>query len=188
MKVLVLHGAYGAPETNWFPWLSDRLTKSGHDVSIPKLPTPEGQSLEAWLDVIDESLDWPPPETVLVGHSLGAALALRLAERAEAPYAAAFLAAGFFGPLDLPDYDPINASFFEGGIDWSRAKRGAGSWQSYAGDNDPYVPTERSANIVEHVGGTLTIIEAGGHLNRETGFVQFARLADDIESFALAVK
>ena len=47
MNVLILHGAYGAPDTNWFPWLSDHLMRSGHDVSVPKLPTPEGQSLQA---------------------------------------------------------------------------------------------------------------------------------------------
>ena len=121
-----------------------------------------------------------------MGHSLGAALALRLAERTEAPYAAAFLAAGFFGRLGLPDYDPINASFFEDGIDWARARRGADLWRSYAGDDDPYVPTNRSAEIAERVGGTMTIIEGGGHLNRETDFVEFAQLASDIESFAAA--
>lgn len=180
MKILILHGAHGAPETNWFPWLRDQLETSGQEVSTPRFPTPDGQSLETWLGVLNDANDQAPSDTVLVGHSLGVALALRLAERTDEPYAAAFLAAGFFGELGLPDYDPINASFFEGGIDWDRVRRGANRWHAYAGDDDPYVPVARSEEIAGHTGGSLTIIEGGGHLNQETGFVEFPRLLDDL--------
>ncbi len=56
--------------------------------------------------------------TLLVGHSLGSAFALRLVERAAQPFAGLFLAAGFVGALGLPDYDPINRSFFVEPLAW----------------------------------------------------------------------
>ena len=113
LRVIVLHGAHGAPDTNWFPWLHGTLDAEGIEVLRPRFPTPEGQSLEAWLDTYDRAVEpLAPSPTILVGHSLGAALALRVVERAVAPFDGLFLAAGFVGALGLPDYDTINRSFF----------------------------------------------------------------------------
>jgi uncharacterized protein len=60
----------------------------------------------------------PIAPTVFVGHSLGAAFALRLVERSVEPIAGLFLAVAFVGALGLPDCDQINASFFATQFDW----------------------------------------------------------------------
>ena len=110
--MIVLHGAHGGPDTNWFPWLQAVLNADGIEVLRPRFPTPQGQSLEAWLHAYDVALESSPlAPTILVGHSLGAAMALRLVERASEPFEGLFLAAGFIGALGLPDYDTINQSF-----------------------------------------------------------------------------
>lgn len=106
LRVIVLHGAHGGPDTNWFPWLHGELAAQGIEVLRPRFPTPEGQPLEAWLAAYDRAVaPLPAASTVLIGHSLGAAFALRLAERAAAPFAGLFLAAGFIGALGLPGSD-----------------------------------------------------------------------------------
>jgi len=43
----------------------------------------------------------------MVGHSLGAAFALRLVERAAKLFEGLLLASAFVGALGLPDYDTI---------------------------------------------------------------------------------
>lgn len=53
-KIFLLHGSYGSPEGNWFPWLKKELEKLDCTVLIPKFPTPENQSLETWLAVFKE--------------------------------------------------------------------------------------------------------------------------------------
>ena len=150
----------------------------------PRLPTPDGQSLPAWLDAYDLALgSLPPAPTVLVGHSLGAAFALRLVERAVEPVAGLFLAAGFVGALGLPDYDTINRSFFAAPFDWAaiRERKGRGA-RCWAGEDDPYVPLSRSQEVATCLGAPLEIVPGGGHLNGETGFTTFPRMREAILS------
>jgi predicted alpha/beta hydrolase family esterase len=182
LRVIVLHGAHGGPDTNWFPWLHAALNAEGIEVVRPQFPTPEGQSLEAWLRAYDlavESLSLAP--TILVGHSLGAALALRLVERAVEPVDGLFLAAPFIGALGLPDYDTINASFFAGSFDWAGIReRKGGTCRCWASDNDPYVPLSRSQEVADCLNTPLEIVPGAGHLNSETGFNAFPQLRDAI--------
>lgn len=183
-RVIIIHGAHGGPETNWFPWLHMTLEAEGIEVVRPRLPTPEGQSLSAWLDAYDlavKSLPFAP--TVLVGHSLGAAFALRLIERAVEPAAGLFLAAGFVGALGLSNYDTINHSFFAAPFDWPAIRERRGRvFRCWAGENDPYVPLSRSQDIATCLEAPLEILSGGGHLNSETGFTTFPQMRDAILS------
>jgi len=182
LRAIVLHGAHGGPDTNWFPWLHAELERSGIEVVRPRFPTPQGQSLEAWFEAYDRTVALlPPAPTILVGHSLGAAMALRLAERGPEPFSGLFLAAGFIGALGLPDYDPINASFFAKPFGWTRIRERKGSaCRTWAGDDDPYVPLSRSQELADHLGAPLEVVPGGGHLNGETGFTSFPQVRDAI--------
>jgi predicted alpha/beta hydrolase family esterase len=183
-RVVVLHGAHGAPDTNWFAWLHTTLDAEGIEVVRPRFPTPEGQSLSAWLGAYDlavKSLPFAP--TVLVGHSLGAAFALRLVERGDEPVAGLFLAAGFVGALGLPDYDTINRSFFAAPFDWAAIRERKGRVvRCWAGENDPYVPLSRSEDMATCLEAPLEVVSGGGHLNSETGFTTFPQMRDAILS------
>ncbi len=186
LRVVILHGAYGRPDSNWFPWMAERVQAAGHEALLPRFPTPQGQSPEAWLDAYDRQVDdaVPRSRTVLVAHSLGAAFALRLAARAGAvdAYRGAFFASGFWGALGLPDYDPINASFFVP-LDWEAVRAGCGAGIAcYAGDDDPYVPLQFSRKIAERLGAPLRIVPGGKHLNAETGMTTFPELAADFDA------
>ena len=68
MNVIIVHGSFGSPEENWFPWLKEELEKFGVKVLVPKFPTPEGQSLENWLKAFEECRQHLNEETILVGH------------------------------------------------------------------------------------------------------------------------
>lgn len=90
-NIFIIHGTGGSPEGNWFPWLSKELNKLGHEAYVPKFPTPEGQSLESWLKVFEDYKKYINEETILVGHSLGAAFLLSLLEHLDQPVKASFL-------------------------------------------------------------------------------------------------
>ena len=52
-NVFIFHGVGGHPEENWFPWLSKKLEALGCKVFIPQFPTPENQTLDNWLKILD---------------------------------------------------------------------------------------------------------------------------------------
>lgn len=84
MKIVLIHGYKATSNSNFFPWLKEELRKLGHDVFAPDLPNPETPDPEEWTKALVESVGPIDDETIVVGHSLGAAAALRFLEAAEA--------------------------------------------------------------------------------------------------------
>ena len=37
-RVVIIHGSYGKPEENWFPWLAEEVRKLGHSATVPTFP------------------------------------------------------------------------------------------------------------------------------------------------------
>ena len=84
MKIVLIHGYKSSPQGNFFPWLKDELRKKGHDVVVPELPHPDEPDAEEWTKVLVDEVGPIDNETIILGHSLGGALALRFLEAAEA--------------------------------------------------------------------------------------------------------
>src|SRR5713226_1018540 len=78
--VVIIHGSYGRPTENWFPWLAEQVQSYGHVVTIPALPTPAGQNIDAWKQAFREQVGALTPNMLLVGHSMGDRFTLRLLE------------------------------------------------------------------------------------------------------------
>ncbi len=177
--LFLIHGTYGNPQENWFPWLKAQAEKMGISVSAPRFPTPEGQNLSHWQEVFDrESQNIPPENLILICHSIGAAFALRQAENSPAAFRALILAAPFVDPLGLPDFDDLNVSFIAAPFNWAAIRQNADVIACFAGDNDPYVPQSFSKKVADHAGASLALIPQGGHLNKAAGFTQFSDLWD----------
>jgi len=48
-NIFIIHGSYGYPEENWFPWLKKELKKLGDRVFVPQFPIPkEKRRNQAW--------------------------------------------------------------------------------------------------------------------------------------------
>jgi len=183
MKVIIIHGAYGNPEENWFPWLKKELEKLGIEVFVPRFPTPENQILENWQNVFKDYEQHMGEDTIVVGHSLGPAFLLDVLEKHKAK--AAFFVAGFTGLFTGkyadPAFDEINKTFTERTFDWEAIKNNCKKFFVYQSDNDPYVPPEKGEDLAKNLGVELNVVQNAGHFNKDAGYTKFEQLLKDLK-------
>lgn len=182
VKVVIIHGSYGTPEENWFPWLADMVEKKGYEAIRPKLPTPENQNLDNWRKEFKKQVGELDEDMILVGHSLAPGFILNLLEESSNKVFATFMVSCFLGKLGLEDFDPINSTFVCKDFDWEKIKENAGEIYIYNSDNDPYVPLEKGQQIADNLGVKLNVIKNGGHINKGAGFEEFPQLFNDISN------
>ena len=84
MRIILIPGYKATPASGFFPWLYEELRKAGHEVLVVNLPEVEAPDRDAWTKALLEQVGAVDDETVIVGHSLGGAAALRFLEAAEA--------------------------------------------------------------------------------------------------------
>ncbi|GHU07281.1 hypothetical protein FACS189431_1570 [Alphaproteobacteria bacterium] len=182
-KFVILHGTYGNPKENWFPWLKEKLESLGHEVVAPKLPTPRNQSVENWDEALQKQAPWTfGKNTVLIGHSLGATYMLNILNRDRPEsVSASFFVSGFLHDLGDDHFDKLNHSFTHQDFDFEKIKKYAGEVFVIAGDNDPYVPMIETEELASRLSVEPMIIKGGGHLNAEAGYIEFSELLEKIE-------
>src|SRR3989338_7043146 len=91
---VILHGFRSWPFFPRWRWLKKELEKNGHSVIIPRLPHTYFPSEEAQVSAALNAASYDE-NTVLVGHSLGAVVALKVLEKLKSPIARLVTIGGF---------------------------------------------------------------------------------------------
>ncbi|MCK5476385.1 MAG: serine hydrolase family protein [Candidatus Aenigmarchaeota archaeon] len=180
-KIFLIHGAFGNPEENWFPWLKQKLEELNHEVIVPKFPTPENQSLENWNKIFAEYKNKIDENSIFVGHSLAPAFLLSILECINQPIKGAFFISGFSTLLGNETFDSINKTFVDKEFDWSKIKQNCKQFFIYHSDNDPYVPIECANELADKLDVKPKIIKNAGHFNEKAGYIKFEELFNDIK-------
>lgn len=183
MSFFIIHGMYGHPQENWFPWLKKELESIARECIAPKFPTPFDQSLESWLRTIAKYEDKINQDTIMIGHSLGAAFILNYLERTKKKIKAAFLVAGYH-KLIVNEFKELNKTFVGKRFDWEEIKHNCNKFFIFASDNDPYIPLEINKEMAKVLDAELVVIHNGGHLNKKAGFDKFPLLLDYIQKIS----
>lgn len=181
MHAFIIHGAYGNPDENWFPWLAKALEQLGYTVMSPHFPTPENQTLGNWLALFKPYLSLFEEDTIVIGHSLGPAFLMSVLEQVTKPIRAAYFIAGFTGKLGNPDFDTINDSFVNKSFDWTTIKNNCKHFTLFHADNDPYVPLAKAQALATKLDTTVTIVNGAGHFNTAAGYTTFPQLLEAIK-------
>ncbi len=177
MNVMIIHGAYGYPEENWFAWLKQELHRLGIDCQVPPLPTPHGQDLKKWLAIMDSySNHFIHDKTVLIGHSLGAACILRWLERHACQLSAVILVGAFINSVGNEKFDSINQSFFTAPFAWQQIRKCTQAFVCYYGTQDPYVTRNEFDLIANQLRAKKIIISNAAHFNIASGYSRFPHL------------
>ncbi|MCT4552131.1 MAG: alpha/beta hydrolase [Alphaproteobacteria bacterium] len=181
MKVVIIHGTYGSPEGNWFPWLKGKLEELGHEVYVPSFPTPENQSPENWCNVLIKEVPFIfDDDTVLIGHSLGANYLLHILDmERKVKIKKAIFVSVFNSELGNEEYDNLNRPFIKD-FNWENIKNNTNEITIYHSDDDPFIPLSEAEGIYSKLGGKFKLIKNGGHLNKAAGFTKFDELLKEV--------
>lgn len=192
MRFFIIHGAEGHPEENWFPWLKKELERLGHEVIVPRFPTPENQTLESWEAVFakyekEPGRGWGPeigtgePETIFIGHSLGVPFLLTVLEKRKAK--AAFFVSGFTGRVDNR-YNDGMTTFTYKEFDWKAIRKNCGRFYVFHSDNDPYIPVDKARELAGRLDAELVLVRGAGHFNASAGYTKFPELLERLKRMA----
>lgn len=180
MTVLILHGIGGYAGIHWQQWLHDELIKLGHKVIMPNLPDAERPDRDVWFAMVKKLLNEVElGDLIIVGHSLGVVTALDFLESISTPIKSLISVAGFYEDYGLE----LNSYFMnKKSLDIKFARTKVGSSYVIYGDDDPYVPQDTLSNLTEALEAEEYIVEGGGHLNIERGFIELPLVLDSIKN------
>ena len=172
-NALILHGAGNNSSGNWFPWLKLELEKKGYKVWSPDLPNSDIPVESQWLNVIFKNKQWVfDRDSVLIGHSSGATLILRILEKLPegAKIKKAILVAGPIDKGTIKKFWPYKEDLTKDPFSWQKIKSACQEFILIYSDNDPYDCGIRHGKVIaERVNGSLILKTGQGHFNLEVG-------------------
>jgi uncharacterized protein len=175
---IILHGTLGSPDGNWFTWLKSELENKGLQLWLPQLPHAEQPSLNEWYKFIQKECPFAiNEETLIVGHSSGAILALIIAQN-NTKKVGAIVDVSVFHDNSLR-WEPNN-KLFDRQFDWGAIRQGANNLLFIHSDNDPYVPLNQAQFVANNCQAELVMIPGQGHFNLEKSedYRQFPQLLE----------
>lgn len=163
-SVLILHAWHNYPSDHWYPWLSTQLSTKGYSVSIPELPTMNTDlpDLHAQLPIASAFLK---KDTIVIGHSLGSLLAMRLAERYS--FAKMILVAGW----DFNELTAEHRLFWKQPIDHAAIKKHVHDIYCVTSDNDPYITAITVEDMSKRLDAKYVLVKGAGHFTKEYGVI-----------------
>ncbi|TNH30746.1 alpha/beta fold hydrolase [Micromonospora orduensis] len=154
---IIFHGTGGNPDVCWYRWLAGRLEARGYAVEVPHHPGINNEPIATFLPKVLNAHSFDG-DTVLVGHSGGAALLLALLEHVGVTVAQAILVAGYCTRPNTSEEPVLQESY-----DWAAIRSHVRDISFINSREDPYGCDERQGRAMfERLGGTQ-IVRDDGH-------------------------
>ncbi|PIY69212.1 hypothetical protein COY90_01975 [Candidatus Roizmanbacteria bacterium CG_4_10_14_0_8_um_filter_39_9] len=185
--IFIIHGSYGNPQENWFPWLKAELEKQGESVTVPrfKIPTNDqmGHSLDDWLNEFDKYKTLVNDKTIFVAHSRGCSFTFQLLPKLGVRIDSLFLVGPFvdydqWRPDIYSEYDSFQAKPYL----WKRLRQLVRHVEVFQSTDD-VIPVSEGQFIADWLKAEIHIFKNAGHFNVATypKFTQFPELLDRVK-------
>lgn len=171
---IIIHGSFGSPKCNWFPWLKNELEEKGNIVDVPQMLTGvEVQDFDSWSMIL-KKLDIDE-NTIIIAHSIACVFICKYLIVNEIKVKKLIFVSGFNDYLGINlDIDTVNVPMY---IDnYYDVKKYCNNIICYYSDNDPYVEYKVEKEFADNVATKQYVIHNGGHLNEESGYLQFKEI------------
>lgn len=180
--VVIIHGSFGNPYENWFPWLYKKLSDEGKNVLVPDFPTPSSQNLDSWMKVMNAYIDLIDENTIFIAHSIAPAFVVDFLIKNKKSVKGLVAIAPFYGLINIQEFDEINSTFFEKDISLNDVTNYTSFIHCFYSDDDPYVPIALSETFVKETNASSVIIPKGKHLNASSGYSEFQEIINVIHA------
>ncbi len=173
---IIVHGSYGSPFENWFPWLYNELSDKSKEVLAPQFPCgAELQNYSNWKRVMDAYRPFIGENTTLIGHSLAPAFIVDYLIDNNLKVDKLVFAAPFYGEINIPEFDHVNKPFFIHD-DLSKVEQLSNKRICFVSQNDPYVPNDLSLSFSKQINAEVIMVPNAGHFNKAAGYTNFWQL------------
>ncbi len=175
---LIIHGSFGSPFVNWFPYLRKEIENRNLVVYTPDFPTGVGfQSYENWSKLLKTYLEANiiNENTIIFAHSIAPAFICKFLVENKIKVKRLVFVCGFNNYLGIDkDYDAVNESMYFNNL--ADIKNYCDDIVCFYSENDPYVKYEAEKEFADTITENQVIILDGGHLNSESGYTEFTEL------------
>lgn len=169
---IIIHGSYGSPFENWFPWLYQQLENKGFKVLVPQMPCGDNQNYDNWSKVLNSYKNFINENTTFICHSLAPAFIINYLIDKKLKIKKAVLVAPFYQKLGNEDFDKVNISFFIK-KDFAKISNFIKERYCIISRNDPYVPNIASIDFANMINAKIVEIDNAGHFNSKSGYTKF---------------
>ena len=177
---LLLHGSFGSPFVNWFPWLRQEIEKRELVVYTPDFPTGVGyQNYNNWSNLLDSyvSAGLINENTVVFAHSIAPVFISHFLVEHNIKVNKLVFVCGFNNYIsNVEEYDTVNKTMYFDNLE--AIKNYAKEIICIYSNNDPYVKYDLEKEFADKVSTKQVIIENGGHLTTEFGYTEFPELLE----------
>ena len=175
---LIVHGSFGSPFSNWFPYLRKEIEKRNLEVYTPDFPTGVGyQNYNNWSRRLKCYFDFGilNENTTIFDHSIAPIFLCKFLVENKIHVKKLVFVCGFNNYLGIDeDYDAVNESMYFNNL--ADIKKYCNDIICLYSDNDPYVKYEAEKEFADTITANQVMISSGGHLNSESGYTEFPQL------------
>lgn len=175
---LLIHGSFGSPFVNWFPYLRKELENKEKIVYTPDFPTGVGyQTYENWEKLLKCYVDFGilNENTIIFAHSIAPIFICKFLVKNKITVKRLVFVCGFNNYLGIDEeYDAVNKSMYFNNL--KDIKEYCKDIVCFYTKNDPYVKYEKEKEFADTIADKQVIIEDGGHLNTDSGYQEFKDL------------
>lgn len=176
---LLVHGSFGSPFVNWFPYLRKEIENRNLEVYTPDFPTGVGyQNYENWSKLLKTYVDAGivNENTVIFAHSIAPIFVCKFLVKNKIKVKRLVFVCGCNHYLGISDeaYNIVNKSMFFDNL--KDIKNYCDDIVCFYSDNDPYFPYDYEKEFADTITENQIMIPGGGHLNSESGYTEFPEL------------
>ena len=176
----LIHGSFGSPFVNFIPWLRGKIEELGKEVYTPDFPTGVMyQNYENWSRVLNSYVEAGliGEDTVIFAHSIAPVFICKFLCEYKISVKRLIFVCGFNDYFNInEEYDTVNKSMY---FDFLvNIKKYCSDIICFYTDNDPYVRYDKEKEFADTIADKQIMISGGGHLNSESGYLEFPELLE----------